>query len=143
MTDVHADEGYLFESMLRLSKQMSHTFERCTGISPSRLRLLCKLFQVDEISQTALQKEVSIDGAAITRHLKQLEASGVVIRRNNPEDNRVSLVQLSDLGRKQLIALEEEKKKFITQLLTGFDEQERAAFTTMVNRMLDNIHDIY
>ena len=39
-------------------------------MSQSRLELILQLFEVGEISQKALQQEVNIDNAAITRHLK-------------------------------------------------------------------------
>lgn len=46
-----------------LNKQISSKFESCTGISQSRHDILYQLYKVDEISQTALQKEVNIDSA--------------------------------------------------------------------------------
>ncbi|WP_438351670.1 MarR family winged helix-turn-helix transcriptional regulator [Paenibacillus sp. FA6] len=128
--------------MQSLSKQISTKFERCAGISPSRLQLLHQLYLVDEISQTTLQKEVKIDSAAVTRHLKQLEVAGTVSRRNNPDDNRVTLVKLTDRGRHEIIVYKKEKQQFITQLLKDFDEQERSTLSDMLNRMIHHINQL-
>ena len=98
-------------------KQLSPKFERCTGISQSRLDLLHKLMEVEEISQRALQQEVNIDHAAVTRHLKQLEVKGMVSRRKNPDDNRITLVRLTNEGRERIQALCQEKKEFVAQVL--------------------------
>lgn len=92
-----------------LNNQISPKFERCTGISSTRFELLHQLFETEEINQSNLQKAVNIDSAAITRHLKQLEANGMVTRRRNPTDNRVIFVRLTEEGRKRIVGYKKEK----------------------------------
>lgn len=123
-------------------KQMSPKFERCTGISQSRLDLLHKLIEVEEISQRALQREVNIDNAAVTRHLKQLEAKGMVSRRKNPDDNRITFVSLTEEGRDKIKALCQEKKQFITQVLKGFSTDEQEMLSDLLIRIQQNVKDI-
>ncbi|KYG58684.1 MarR family winged helix-turn-helix transcriptional regulator [Planococcus maritimus] len=124
-----------------LTNQISPKFERCTGISASRYELLSQLYKVDEINQSTLQKLVNIDGAAITRHLKQLEASGMVIKRRNPEDNRVIFVSLTDEGRERIIEYRKENTGFVKQMLHDFTTEEVDALSDMLQRMQDNIVD--
>ncbi len=121
---------------------MSPKFERCTGISQSRLELLHKLFEVDEISQTALQKEVNIDSAAVTRHLKQLELKEMVTRRKKPDDNRFTFVKLTEEGREKIAAFRKEKEEFIGKVLKDFSEQEQTQLSTMLHRIQSNIEEI-
>ncbi|AIY11597.1 MarR family winged helix-turn-helix transcriptional regulator [Paenibacillus polymyxa] len=125
--------------LLLLNKQISSKFERCAGVSASRLQLLCKLYQVEEISQTLLQKEVGIDAAAVTRHLKQLEATGMVTRRTKPEDNRVTLVSLTDYGRARIVIFKQERSQFVAQLLQSFDETQRQQLADMLQVMNSHI----
>lgn len=124
-----------------LTNQISPKFERCTGISASRFELLSQLYKVDEINQSTLQKLVNIDGAAITRHLKQLEASGMVTKRRNPEDNRVIFVSLTDEGRERIIEYRKENMGFVKQMLHDFTSEEVDALNDMLQRMQDNIVD--
>lgn len=124
-----------------LTNQISPKFERCTGISASRFELLSQLYKVDEINQSTLQKLVNIDGAAITRHLKQLEASGMVTKRRNPEDNRVIFVSLTDEGRERIIEYRKENMGFVKQMLHDFTSEEVDALNDMLQRMQDNIID--
>ncbi|WP_108722098.1 MarR family winged helix-turn-helix transcriptional regulator [Paenibacillus ihuae] len=140
MTGHQPDEERIFELLQALNKGISPKFERCAGISPTRLRLLHELFQVEEISQIALQKEIDIDAAAITRHLRGLEESGMVTRRNNPIDNRVTLVSLTQQGRDKVHCYKEEKNRFISSLLTGFDEQDRKSLVDKLTRLQHNIN---
>ncbi|MCE3198574.1 MarR family transcriptional regulator [Paenibacillus sonchi] len=140
MTEYLSEKDRIFERLQALNKAITPTFERCAGISPTRLRLLHELFQVAEISQISLQKHVDIDAAAVTRHLKGLEENGMVSRRNNPDDNRVTLVSLTAQGRDKIRSYREEKSRFIANLLAGFNEQERAALADMLARLQYNIN---
>ena len=124
-----------------LTNQISPKFERCTGISSSRYELLSQLYKVDEINPSTLQKLVNIDGAAITRHLKQLEASGMVTKRRNPEDNRVIFVSLTDDGRERIIEYRKENTGFVKQMLHDFTTEEVDSLSDMLQRMQDNIVD--
>ncbi|ALS74059.1 MarR family transcriptional regulator [Planococcus rifietoensis] len=124
-----------------LTNQISPKFERCTGISASRYELLSQLYKVDEINQSTLQKLVNIDSAAVTRHLKQLEASGMVTKRRNPEDNRVIFVSLTDEGRERIVEYRKENTGFVKQMLHDFTSEEVDALSDMLRRMQDNIVD--
>lgn len=124
-----------------LTNQISPKFERCTGISTSRYELLYQLYHTDEINQSTLQKAVNIDGAAITRHLKQLEADGMVTRKRSPADNRVIFVSLTAEGRKQIIGYRKENTAFVNQLLHDFTDEEMKQLSGMLNRMQNNISD--
>ena len=137
-----SEEGKIVYRLYEISKQTSPKFERCTGISQSRLDLLSKLFEVNEISQTELQKEVNIDHAAVTRHLKQLEEKGMVTRRKNPADNRFTFVRLTDEGRERIVSYQDEKQRFISKVLTGFTDKERSSLLEMLARIQDNVKNI-
>jgi DNA-binding MarR family transcriptional regulator len=136
------EEEKIIVQLNDIYKQMSPKFERCTGISQSRLDLLHKLFEVEEISQTALQREVNIDSAAVTRHLKQLEGKGMVSRRKNPDDNRFTFVRLTEEGRQKIEAYREEKEIFISKVFKSFTKEERSVLSDMLNRIQDNVQDI-
>lgn len=131
-----------FNQLQLLNKQLSPKFERCAGISPSRLHLLMTLFEANEMSQTELQKQVGIDSAAITRHLKQLEASNMVTRRTNPDDNRITLVILTPQGHQQMETYSLEKQIFMNQLFSGFDPEDTQALTALLARLIQNIEKI-
>lgn len=139
MTHTNKEEVTLWSNMQKLNKLISTKFEKYTGIGQSRLDILHQLYQVVEMSQTRLQKEVNIDHAAITRHLKQLETSGLVARRKSAEDHRITLVCLTDEGRSKILLYQNEKDQFIQQMLSGFQKDELIVLADMVERMNQNI----
>ncbi|WP_342564098.1 MarR family transcriptional regulator [Paenibacillus sp. FSL R7-0345] len=140
LTGYQFGEDQILELLQALNQGVSPKFERCAGISPTRLRLLHELYQAEEISQISLQREIDIDPAAITRHLKGLEESGMISRRNNPADNRVTLVSLTPQGRERIHCYKEEKNRFISSLLAGFDKAEREMLADMLIRLQHNIN---
>ncbi len=125
-----------------LNKEINSKFSGCTGVSQTRLELLHQLYQVEELSQQELQKELDVDNAAITRHLKQLEASEMIIRRKKTSDNRVTLVQLTDYGRQKISSYQEEKDLFVASMLNEFSEEEMETIIGMLNRIQFNIKEI-
>ncbi|MEW9698414.1 MarR family winged helix-turn-helix transcriptional regulator [Paenibacillus sp. SI8] len=133
------EEEQILYLLKGLANKINPKFERCTGISSSRYELLHELYQADEINQSTLGKVVNIDSAAITRHLKQLEADGMVVRRKNPDDNRVTFVRLTEEGRKRIVGYKEEKAAFVSQMLQDFSREELHTLVDLLGRMQNNI----
>ncbi|XYY59826.1 MarR family winged helix-turn-helix transcriptional regulator [Bacillus velezensis] len=142
LTACCSEEGEILYQLQSLHKVIGTKFEACTGISQSRLELLAVLFYVDEISQSDLQKKVNIDGATVTRHLKQLEAKEMVTRRRKPEDNRIILVRLTEQGRERIEASKKEKERFIKEMLAGVSEEERSMLKNVLSQMQNNIENM-
>ncbi|WP_237458467.1 MarR family winged helix-turn-helix transcriptional regulator [Pontibacillus yanchengensis] len=142
MTNSYQEQQKIILQLNDIYKQMSPKFERCTGISQSRLELLHKLMEVDEINQTALKQQVHIDSAAVTRHLKQLEEKGIVSRRKSSEDNRITFVKLTGEGRKKIEWYCKEKEDFISKVFDGFTEEERTVLTELLSKVQYNVNKI-
>ncbi|MCG7381419.1 MarR family transcriptional regulator [Paenibacillus sp. ACRRY] len=125
-----------------ISNQLKPKFERCTGISSSRYVLLYHLYIHEEVTQSHLQKAIHIDSAAITRHLKQLEADGLVSRRRNPIDQRETFVRLTEQGLTHIANFKQDRNQFVHQMLLDFSEEEVAMMTDMLTRMQFNMKDM-
>ncbi|MDO7906066.1 MarR family transcriptional regulator [Paenibacillus sp. JX-17] len=139
MTRISNKEEQILSLLNGLGNKISPRFERCTGISSTRFEILHQLCQVDELNQSMLQKVLQIDGAAITRHLKQLEADGMVTRRRNPEDNRVTFVRLTEEGQARIAGYRAEKEILIQQILQHFSEEEINQLAGYLERMQNNM----
>lgn len=124
--------------LMHLNKHIATRFERCAGVSPNRLELLCKLTG-GEISQSDLQKAVSIDPAAVTRHVQQLEAEGLLLRTRCENDNRITLVQLTEAGKSKVAAFKAEKDRFMEELQADLTESERLALVHAMQKLNSQI----
>ncbi|WP_235821885.1 MarR family winged helix-turn-helix transcriptional regulator [Gottfriedia acidiceleris] len=135
-------ETEVLSLLKELKVQIETTFEKCMGISQSRLEILNQLFEYGEISQSQLQKTLKIDSAAITRHLKQLELNGKITRRKCETDNRITLVRLTQMGQDQMSCLWKEKVEFVENMLIGFSNEEIDLTLEYLNRIQINMNHI-
>lgn len=119
---------------MHLNKHIATRFERCAGVSPNRLELLCKLTG-GQISQSDLQKAVSIDPAAVTRHVQQLEAEGMLLRTRSESDNRITLVELTEEGKRKVAVFLEEKEQFLEELQADLSEAERLGLIQALRKL--------
>jgi DNA-binding MarR family transcriptional regulator len=69
------------------------------GMSRARWAILNRLSRTESLTQAALAQMLHVDAAAITRQVKQLEAEALVVRWAAPEDNRFTVVALTEQGR--------------------------------------------
>lgn len=127
--------------LMHLNKHIATRFERCAGVSPNRLELLCKLTG-GQISQSDLQKAVSIDPAAVTRHVQQLEAEGILLRTRCESDNRITLVQLTEEGERKVATFKAEKDRFMEELQTDLTESERLGFIQALQKLNSKIQQM-
>ncbi|KYG33368.1 MarR family winged helix-turn-helix transcriptional regulator [Alkalihalobacillus trypoxylicola] len=129
----------IFMKLQTVNKDLCSSFESCLGASPSRVEILHVLLEHDEILQSVLQKKVNIDPAAITRHLKQLETSGMITRYKKPNDQRSTWVKLDDVSKLEIQQSYKEKKKFIDEMFLHFSDKELKEFLSMLNKIEENV----
>jgi DNA-binding MarR family transcriptional regulator len=135
-------EAEIFLQLYWVNKMINMKFEACTGVSQSRLEILSVLYQHDEISQSDLQKKVNIDSAAITRHVQQLEATGMVLRRRKLEDNRIILVCLTDQGREQIETSLKGKEHFMKEVLANVSPEDHLVLINVLSKMQINLENM-
>jgi DNA-binding MarR family transcriptional regulator len=84
------------------------------------------LFAADQITSSELGKRTMLDSATLTGILDRLETSGIVERKQHPDDRRAILVVLTEKGNKiatKLHAVSEEANK---DFLASLSEEQRA-----------------
>jgi len=88
--------GTLFEDIRLTAKTILPAIQQCMGVSLVEFLFFSQLFTTKELSQAELQKRLGVDGAVVTRLVKQLEAKKLITRRPDPTDNRFTLVTLTE-----------------------------------------------
>lgn len=125
--------------MYRVNNAINTTFDAYISISQSRFEILALIYQEIEISQSDLQKKVTLDKAAVARHLKQLEENEIVARRKKDGDNRMILVKLTDYGRGLIETSQREKEHFAKELLTDISDTELTVLRKILVQLNTNI----
>jgi DNA-binding MarR family transcriptional regulator len=132
-------EETLLQQITRTYYELLPAFEQHMGVTRARWHLLKQLFSEDQLSQTALQQRAGVDGAAITRQVKQLEEAGVVTRWVDPRDNRFTLVALTPAGRLFVSRLMERRTVFEAHVMAGTDPSEIAIMQRGLGRLRANL----
>ncbi|MHB0879047.1 MAG: MarR family winged helix-turn-helix transcriptional regulator, partial [Anaerolineae bacterium] len=126
------DMGFAYWALVKAA-------ERHVGLPRARARLLGHVAMAGEVSQADLQKQLGIDGAAITRQVKLLEAEGLVARRPDPADNRVTLVVVTPAGADRLADVMTKARAFMETCLIGIDAEDIATVVRVLGRMRENV----
>lgn len=134
-----SQEAALLYQMYRVNNAINTTFDAYISISQSRFEILALIYQEIEISQSDLQKKVTLDKAAVARHLKQLEDNEIVSRRKKDGDNRIILVKLTDCGRELIETSKREKEHFAKVLLTDISDTELTVLRKILVQLNKNV----
>ncbi len=135
-------EDTLFQQLAYACSESRQSFDQYIGMSQTRRQLLTLVSQKGELSHAALQQQLSLDGATITRLVKQFEAEGVLSRRLDPQNNRYTLVSLTDSGHSIVAELRAAHSAFQTRLLDGITKEEQEVMVRTLERLRANIRDI-
>ncbi len=117
-------------------------FERFVGVAMSRLRLLSMMYAAGELSQADLQRHLEVDGATVTRQVKQLEAEGLLQRRVDPKDNRFTLVALTPAGREMVETLVSRGREFQQLAVRDIGDEQLAAAVEALAKMRCNLQEL-
>ena len=132
-------EETLFQQLAHAYIEARQAFAQHIGMSQARLQLLLLLASQGELSHAALQQRLGLDGATITRQVKQFETEGVVSRRLDPQDNRYTLVSLTSSGQQIVSGLSAAHEVFQARLLEGVSPEDQEVTGHVLARMRTNI----
>ncbi len=121
---------------------LRNAFEGFVGAPMSRLRLLGFMYARGELSQADLQRHLEVDGATITRQVKQMEGEGLLQRRADPKDNRFTLVALTDAGRELVKTLIDRGQEFEQLAIQNIDERQMREAVAVLGRMRGNLQTL-
>jgi len=135
-------EDTLFQQLAYACSESRQSFDQYIGMRQTQRQLLRLLSQKCEVSHATLQQQLAVDGATITRLVKQLESEGVLSRRFDPQDNRYTLVSLTASGQQIATGLSAAHRLFQTRLLAGITREEQEIMIRALERLRTNIRTI-
>ena len=89
--------------------------------------------RISEVSRIML-----VPGANMTGLTKRLEKNGFIIRKSDPRDERVTLLEITPKGRKTLKNIEQEKDRSTEIMLKGFSQEDITDFLDKLKRLIKN-----
>ncbi|HEY0239744.1 MAG TPA: MarR family winged helix-turn-helix transcriptional regulator [Friedmanniella sp.] len=93
----------------------------------------------DSLRITALAATTQLDTSTVSRHVTQLEQSGLVERSQDPDDKRAQRVGLTEEGRTQLAASTARRRELLTTSLEGWDATDLADLERLLGRLVSSV----
>lgn len=132
-------EDEFFRALGGTVAELSQAFARHVGMSPVRLRVLMRLWWDGETSHSDLRQALSLDGATVTRLIKEFEAEGLAGRRVDPADNRYTLARLTPAGERAAAELERSHQEYQVRLLDGVTARDQEVVLSALRRIRANV----
>ena len=79
-----------------------------------------------------------VPGANITGLAKRLEKDGFIIKKSVPEDDRVTLLEITPKGKKALQNIEKEKDQWLELMMKNLSKKEKVELLDKVKLILKN-----
>ncbi|MEV8567396.1 MarR family transcriptional regulator [Streptomyces sp. NPDC051322] len=110
---------------------------RRAGLSRPEFDVLGTLRRVDrELTPGRIARETFASGAAVTKRVRQLEERGLVHRRTDDRDRRVTHLSLTEQGRTLLDRLLPQQLGYEAALLDGIDPRSQQELSTSLGELL-------
>lgn len=130
---------FLLVQIIRLFQQRSHSLFSKIGIYPGQPRVLFQLWKQDGRTQKELAAELLLKPATLTLILQRMERDGLVERRPDPADQRISRVYLTEKGKKLREPVLKAIKEREMEILHGFTAEEKLILRRLLTRVRDNL----
>ena len=79
-----------------------------------------------------------VPGANITGIAKRLEKDGFIIKKSDPGDDRVTILEITPKGKRTLKNIEKEKDEWLEIMLQNLSQNEKLDLLDKVKRILKN-----
>jgi DNA-binding MarR family transcriptional regulator len=109
------------------------------GVYRGQPPVLQALDRQEGLSHSELARHLHVKPSTITQMIKRMEQAGFVQRRRDVEDERVSRVYLTELGRAIQGDLERVQGKIEAGTFAGFSQAEREQVARFLSRMRQNL----
>jgi DNA-binding MarR family transcriptional regulator len=129
--------SYLLAQVCRTHRNKANDLLTELDLHAGQEMFLLNLWQRDGLTQSELADCMCIQPATITRMLDRIEKVGLVERRKDAEDQRVSRVYLTEAGRSLQRPVEAMWHKLESISMTSFTLEEQI----LLRRLLLQVHD--
>ncbi|QUH05510.1 MarR family transcriptional regulator [Saccharopolyspora erythraea] len=102
--------------------------------------LLAELVHRGECRASDLAQHRVVDASVVSRQVHQLEQAGMITRRPDPDDRRVSLLRATADGERALAALERRKAEWLSRALSEWDDDAVRQLADLLSTAANDLH---
>lgn len=131
----------------RLTERLNRDLVHKTGLSEADFEILCALSEAPDESVRALALRCGLEWekSRLSHQLRRMEARGLIIREECAEDNRGSVIRITDAGRKRAaearLHYEQAVRRYVTDILTAEQLEALGTIAETVLNQLEKSHN--
>ncbi len=143
MTEVEMcnSTGYLLAKVCKSHRNKAGELLAEVDLYVGQEMFLAELWQEDGLSQSEIVDNLLVKPATVTRMLDRMEKSGLVERRKDLDDQRVSRVFLTEKGRSLHSDVEVVWQRLEDISLVNFSLEERVLLRRLLLQLSENLSD--
>ena len=123
----------------RLLRRRAHGLLHDVGLHRGQHFVLHALWEREGYTQSELASHTRVSPATITNMLQRMERDGLIERRQDTRDQRVSRVYLTDAGRRAQQAAEATWRQLEEEAFAGLTLEERTMLSGLLHRVRKNL----
>jgi MarR family transcriptional regulator, organic hydroperoxide resistance regulator len=131
--------GLLLVQLCRAHRNQLDAALNQLGLHVGQEHAVYQLALQREVAQSQLAQSLFIDVSTATKMLARLERDGVITRRPDPHDGRVSLVSLTDHGQALVQPVIDTWSAIEGRLRQGMTDVEQALLRRLLAQMVRNL----
>ena len=128
--------SYLVARICHAHRNMVHGELAKLNLHVGQEMFLLRLWEEDGITLSEMAEGLCVQQATVSRMLRRIENAGLVTRRKDAEDQRISRVYLTEEGRNLLQPVEQVWTEVEARMLANFTLEERV----LLRRLLLQLH---
>ena len=132
----------LFAQICRLKHARIHTLLEALGLYRGQPSLLQALWEHEGLMHTELARRLQVQPATITKMLQRMEKAGFVERRPDTDDQRVSRVYLTEVGRAVRSDVQQVWRQLEEEAFAGFTLEERVLLRRFFLHIRENLNRV-
>lgn len=131
--------GYLLAQTCKVHRGKAQEYLSQIGLHTGQEMFLLRLWRRDGQTQTELADEICVQPATVTRMIDRLTRVGLVERRADEEDRRVSRVYLTENGRALQHSVEDVWHELEQQSFARLTFEEQVLLRRLLLQVYDNL----
>lgn len=129
----------VFWQVMRLHFSRTHSLLEKTGVYPGQPPLLFSLYKQNGQSQKELATHLNVKAATMTVMIKRMEKNGLIERKQDENDQRISRIYISEKGLKICKELHLINKQIEKECFEGFTMEEKLLMRRLLVQIRDNL----
>jgi MarR family transcriptional regulator, organic hydroperoxide resistance regulator len=131
--------GYHLLQALRAHRRLAEAAFSEIGLYPGQEMLLFQLWQEEGVTQSQLVEKLCVEPPTVTKTLQRLEKAGIIERKQDAEDARVSRVYLTPKGEALKEQVQQIWRDLEARTTKNLSEVEQAFILRLLEQITKNL----